>query len=167
VKRDELRKRIWPDDNEPVPFRDSFRRREQRRELFSAMARLGASYIDLYLLAIKGLGSFDLHVESAISRPVETLIVEYLSLLDFQMQESDESRKFNAFYELSEVADAFDTLLAVNFPEVRDAPMAEFATIFGRALQHQEPVGRMFGGVNKRLVKQFRMPGYLRRDSPN
>ena len=62
---------------------------------------------------------------------------------------------------------AFDTLLAVNFPEVRDAPMAEFATIFGRALQHQEPVGRMFGGVNKRLVKQFRMPGYLRRDSPN
>lgn len=160
AKRGELRARIWPDEEGCSKLAERFRRREQRRELISAMARLGASYIDLYLLAIKSLGSFELRVESSVIRPVEELITRYLDLLNSQMEESRQSRAFNAFYELSESADAFDTLVAVNFPEVRDAPLAECATIFGRALQHQEPVGRMFGGVNKRLVKQFRMPGY-------
>ncbi len=66
----------------------------------------------------------------------------------------------NAFRELTDAAEAFDTLMAVNFSDVRDAPMSEYSTLFGRVLQRQEPVGCMSGGVNKRLVKQFRMPGY-------
>jgi hypothetical protein len=160
VKRDDLRKRLWPDPVAAAPFREQFRQREERRELLSAMARLGAAYIDLYFLAIRRLGSFDLRVESRQSHPVETLIADYLDLLESQMRGGDGTPAFNAFYELSAAADAFDTLVAVNFPELRDAPMSQFATILARVLQHQTPVGHMFGGVNKRLVKQFRMPGY-------
>ena len=62
VKRPDLRRQIWPEDT--GCFRKRFRRREQRRELLSAMARLGASYIDLYLLAIRQLGSFTLRHET-------------------------------------------------------------------------------------------------------
>ena len=160
VKRGDLRERLWPDDGEGRPFREEFRHREQRRELLSAMARLGAAYVELYLLAIENLGSFDLGVESRIDRPAEKLITDFLELLARQMRDAEERRTFNAYYELSQASAAFDTLMSVNFPEVRDAPPADFATIFGRTLQHQEPVGRMYGGVNKRLVKQFRMPGY-------
>ena len=58
----ELRKCLWPDEalEDRKNFRTAFRRQEQRRELLSAMARLGASYIDLYLLAIARIGSFKL-----------------------------------------------------------------------------------------------------------
>ena len=48
----ELRSKIWPDEISD-DFRQGFRRREQRRELISALSRLGASFIDLYILAIK------------------------------------------------------------------------------------------------------------------
>ena len=57
AKHQTLRQVIWPEDDIDN-FRQRFRKREQRRELLSAMARLGASYIDLYLLAVKQLGSF-------------------------------------------------------------------------------------------------------------
>ena len=45
-------------------FRERFRRSEQRRELLGAMARLGGAYVDLYLLAIRQLGSFNLRGEA-------------------------------------------------------------------------------------------------------
>ena len=158
VRRPELRQRLWPD--EPGDgFAAVFRRREQRRELLSAMARLGAAFIDLYLLAIRGIGGFALRGESARANPETRLVTAYLDLLENQMQEGA-GEAFNAFVELSEAASAFDTILAVNFPDVRRARLNELAAIYGRTLQHQEPVGRMHGGVNKRMVRQFRMPGY-------
>ena len=67
---------------------------------------------------------------------------------------------FHAFYELSQAAATFDLLLAVNFPDVGTAPLPTLAAKFGDTLQRQVPVGRMHGGVNKRLVRQFRMPGF-------
>ena len=42
-------------------------------------------------------------------------------------------------------------------PEVE---LPELAKLYGATLQRQSPVGRMAGGVNKRLVRQFRMPGF-------
>ncbi|MGH7821475.1 MAG: helicase-related protein [Candidatus Binatia bacterium] len=151
AKRPSLRARLWPEE-EPGDFLASFLRREQRRELLSAMARLGAAYIDLYLLAIKQLGSFSLGGEG----DAEALARDFVDLLEWQSTEPG----FHAFYELSHAADTFDLLVATNFPQVPGADLSELAAIYGEALQRQVPVGRMSGGVSKRLVRQFRMPGF-------
>jgi len=155
AKRPRLRDQLWP--SEPFDdFQQEFRRREQRRELLSTMARLGAPYIDLYLLAIRSLGSFSLREEAANSRPDEFLAREFANLLESQM----DAPGFHSFYELSNAAQNFDLLLSVNFHEIPSARLEELASIYGATLQRQVPVGRMAGGVNKRLVRQFRMPGF-------
>ncbi len=155
VKKDTLRKDIWPD--EPIEdFRDKFRRREQRRELISATCRLGVSYIDLYLLAVKDIGSFSLGKQSISEDTESGLVHVFIKLLKKQKNESG----LSAYYELSSVSIAFDLILNVNFPTLHATPLKELATKYGAVLQRQTPVGRMAGGVNKRLVKQFRMPGF-------
>lgn len=153
VKRPALRGRIWPDDKDAA-FEDRFVTRERRRELLSAMARLGASYIDLYLVAIQSLGGFDTRVQ--VEQADQKLAEDFLDLLERQT----DTPGFHAFYELSSAAEAFGTLLSVNYPEVHSAELSDLAEIFGRSLQHQLPVGGMSGSVNKRLVRQFRMPGF-------
>ena len=155
VKRDVLRQQIWPED-EAEDFRALFRARERRRELLSAMARLGATFIDLYLMFIRLVGSFRMRAEMEGERPEQTLVRAFLDLLERQSQEAG----FHAFAELSKAATAFDTILSVNFPDAHHADLWLLPEMFGRALQHQIPVGRMSGGVNKRLVQQFRMPGF-------
>lgn len=154
-KRPSLRKELWP-EKQKGDFRAEFRDRELRRELISGMARLGAAFIDLYLLGIKQFGSFDLNVEAKIKRPEIALINDFLDLLQTQSQKN----RFNAFYELSHAAAAFDTLVGVNFPELHHAKLPQVAAIYGRTLQRQVPAGRMSGRVNKRLIRQFRMPGF-------
>ena len=156
VQRQELRQQIWPEDAS-TSFQHRFRRREQRRVLLSGLARLGASYIDLYLLAIRRLGSFDLRAQSEPSAP-QTLARDFVALLERQMQKQVPG--FHAFYELSQAAATFDLLLAVNFPDVGTASLTTLAAKFGDTLQRQVPVGRMHGRVDKRLVRQFRMPGF-------
>ncbi|MCP5150370.1 MAG: DEAD/DEAH box helicase family protein [Chromatiales bacterium] len=150
-----LRQTLWP---EPTArdFRVAFREREQRRELLSAMARLGAAYIDLYLLAIRALGSFAVGQQSEGDDPGSALARAFVALLDRQRAEPG----FHAWRELSAAASAFDQVVAVNFPEVPGAELPELARIYAATLQKQVPVGRMAGSVNKRLVRQFRMPGF-------
>ena len=80
IKRSELRQKFWPEKLKST-FRAQFRDRELRRELISGMARLGAAFIDFYLLAIKQLGSFDLNVEAKIEQPEVALINDFLDLL--------------------------------------------------------------------------------------
>lgn len=156
VKRPELRKAIWPDEK-AATFAERFRRREQRRELVSAMSRLGAAYIDLYLLAIAEAGSFQLGRAAgseAVDRNLARRFVELLS------EQQHDRRSFHAFAELNGAAEAFDTLIGVNFPDLPGSNLTELAEIFGRSLQHQNPVGRMSGRVAGRTVQQFRMPGF-------
>ena len=155
VKQPALRDQIWPKDALPN-FHRRFRRREQRRTLLSGLARLGASYIDLYLLAIRTLPSFDLRAQAESSAP-QTLAREFVGLL---LKQQGQTPGLNAFYELSQAAATFDLLLAVNFPDVDTAQLSTLAAKFGDTLQQQVPVGRMHGRVNKRLVRQFRMPGF-------
>jgi len=150
----ELRERLWPDPDGP-DFRTVFRHREQRRELLSAMARLGAPYVDLYLLAIARIGSFSLGLRQETETAAE-LAVDFVRLLERQAGEPG----FHAFHELSQAAQAFDHIVAVNFPEAASCPLPELARLYGVTLQKQLPVGRMSGGVNQRLVRQFRMPGF-------
>ena len=152
-----LRKSLWPEEilDGSEDFRLSFRRSEQRRELLSAMARLGASYIDLYLLAIARIGSFTLGQQSE-DESASGLAADFVGLLGRQTGEPG----FHAFQELSQAAEAFDQIVSVNFPEVPSCPLAKLARLYGITLQKQVPVGRMSGGVNQRLVRQFRMPGF-------
>ena len=153
--RAELRERLWPFD-EKGEFRRNFRRREQRRELFSAIARLGASYIDLYCLAMKHIGSFELRQREQEDDIAPRLARAYVALL----YEQRHQQGFHAFYELSETAKTFDTLIAVNFPDIDQQKLPSLARYFGTILGQQVPVGEVSGQVNKRVVGQFRMPGF-------
>ena len=93
-----LRKRLWPEEvlEDRKSFRAAFRRQEQRRELLSAMARLGASYIDLYLLAIARIGSFTLGQRQETESAAE-LAVEFVSLLERQTQTNRDFTRFTNF----------------------------------------------------------------------
>ena len=155
VKCDAVRRRIWPTED-TQDFKLQFRYREQRRELISALSRLGLSYLDLYVLAIASVGSFHLGQESSSDTAAADLAARYVELLDQQMQVPG----FHAFYELSQAAETFDLLLAINFPDVPNGPLRMLAKRYGATLQRQVPIGRMSGGVNKRLVRQFRMPAF-------
>ena len=53
-----------------------------------------------------------------------------------------------------------DLILDVNAPDARNKPLVETARYFGSILRQQQPVGGMYGQVNRTLVQQFRMPGY-------
>ena len=54
----------------------------------------------------------------------------------------------------------FELIIDVNAPDARTKPLRESARHFGSVLRQQQPIGGMFGQVNKTLVQQFRMPGY-------
>ena len=155
IKHPELRKAIWPDEK-AATFAERFRRREERRELVSAMSRLGAAYIDLYLLAIYEAGSFRVGRAAGGDAADRSLARRFVELLAEQRNRPG----FHAFAELNGASGAFDTLIGVNFPDVSGCSLTELAEIFGRSLQHQNPVGRMSGRVAGRTVQQFRMPGF-------
>jgi len=155
VKVPELRSKIWPDEISD-DFRQGFRRREQRRELISALSRLGASFIDLYILAIQAIGSFSVGRQAYPDRSEYDLAKGFVKLLEEQMRDN----KFNAFYELSNSSSAFDLILAMNFPSVHTSSLIDLPTIYSATLKKQVPVGRMSGEVNRQMVRQFRMPGF-------
>ena len=149
-----LMERLWPESKKDV--RGAFREREQRRELFSAMVRLGAPFIDLYCLAIKDIGSMKLGRREREDSAVSQLARKFVAFLDKQSNQEG----FHAFYELEQAAKTFNTLVAVNFPDIERMKLTMLARYFGATLGHQTPVGDVSGQVTKRLVSQFRMPGY-------
>ena len=156
-RRQALRARLWPVSQRP-DLRARIRETELRRELLSAMARLGHALIDLYILEVKRIGSLALRARAGASEESDTLANAYLDLLESQMHQSGSD--FRAFHELAGAADHFDLILDVNAPDARDDRLAGAATEFGRLLRAQQPVGGMFGEINNTLVRQFRMPGY-------
>jgi hypothetical protein len=154
-RRPKLRGDIWPEPtNESFELR--FQEQELRRELLASMVRLGHASIDLYVLAANQLGSL-----KGRARPRDEsghgLITEFLRLLEDQ---SSRSGQWRAFQELADAAANFDAILDANLPEIRQQPLAAVGRELGVLLTTQQPVGGMSGGVNHRLVRQFRMPGY-------
>ena len=158
-RRPRLYSELWPEENINNNVEESFRRHEQRRELLTSVARLGATYIDLYLTAMKGFNSFELkssgneHDQDSASN---FLAEKFTDLLEQQRNENG----FHAYYELSCVSKTFDTLIAVNFPDIEQYSLPGLTKYFGSILGHQVPIGETSGQVNKRLVGQFRMPGF-------
>ena len=158
-----LRDALWPASRVQKPVA-RFREEEMRTRLLSTVARLGHGLIDIYLLTITRLGSLDLRtLESDAgdgqSRD-ERRITEYLAILEMQRTTPLSDRVWGAFDELRELATNFDLILDVNAPEARELAVTDTARLFGTLLGSQQPVGGMWGKVNRTLVQQFRMPGY-------
>lgn len=156
-QRPELRASLWPPPKAGSDFRSALREQELRRYLLSGQARLGHAFIDLYVLALKLIGTLRPRARDDDSG-TEGLIDRYLDLLERQRAGGDGS--FGAFHELSQAAQHFDLIIDVNRPELRSMPLGEAARDIGRLLGSQQPVGGMFGSLNETLVRQFRLPGY-------
>ena len=161
-QRPALRAAIWPSVAHPDP-RVSFRDQELRAQLLATASRLGHSLVDLYILAIRRLGSLakGAHDDEDDQSPGDAgLAKDYLDLLELQMNSDRASRDWGAYDELHEIASHFDLVLDVNEPQAREAPLRHAPVLFARLLREQQPIGGMAGQVNQTLVRQFRMPGY-------
>ena len=150
-----LRRVLWP-ESAGGSFEQEFSEMELRRELLSTMARLGHAFIDLYILAANQQGSLKAHARPQDDSGVQ-LIEAFLNLLETQASKPTEWR---AFQELSDAAANFDAIVDANLPEVRQQALAGIGRLFGTLLSTQQPAAGMAGGVNPRVVRQFRMPGY-------
>lgn len=161
--REALRAALWPEPR-PGSERERFREQQQRSQVLATAARLGHSLIDLYVLTIQRLGSLEQRTLEADGDEGDALdhrrIDEYLDVLEQQRVTPLGERSWAAFDELSQIARNFDLILDVNAPEARDMPLVETARYFGSILRQQQPVGGMYGQVNRTLIQQFRMPGY-------
>ena len=160
----ELRAALWP-CSKATNLRDQFREEVLRAELLGSAARLGHGLIDLYVMAIQQTNSMALGARdddgddsqhSDLSR-----ITRYLDRLESQRTSHLSKRGWSAFDELAEIAANFELILDVNLPDARTTELSEVRKEFGtKLLGNQQPVGGMWGSVNGRLIKQFRMPGY-------
>ncbi|MCA1733957.1 MAG: hypothetical protein LC732_10195, partial [Acidobacteria bacterium] len=154
-RRPELRSLLWPEER-TGDFLASFRRSELRRELISSMFRLGHALIEFWLLYVNQLGRLESRGDERVEHDPATLAGGVLDLLESQRA----SGRFGAWRELREAAEHFDLIVDTNAPPLWERPLAEIPTEIGKLLRAQQPVGGMFGAVNKTLVRQFRMPGY-------
>ena len=162
--RSELRNALWPAPRSGSLL-DQFREQQHRAQLIETAARLGHSLIDLYILTIRRLGSLEqrtMEFDSGEENATLELrrIDEYLDLLEKQRVTPLGEREWAAFDELSQIAGNFELILDVNAPDIRTQPLSESRRDLGSILGGQQPVGGMSGQVNRRLVQQFRMPGY-------
>ncbi len=154
-RRPELGAVLWPEERSDE-FAASFRRRELRRELISSMFRLGHSLIDFWILYINRVARLEKRAADRVEHDAVALSQELLDLLERQQREV----RFGSWQELHEAAAHFDLILDTNAPSLWERPLAEIPTEIGKLLRTQQPVGGMFGAVNRTLVRQFRMPGY-------
>ena len=160
----ELRAALWPASSSAC-FRDRFREEALRAELLGSAARLGHGLIDLYVLAIQQTNSMELRArddEGDDSQHGDLFrITRYLDRLESQRVTPRMDREWAAYDELADIAANFELILDVNLPDARITELADVRKEFGsRLLGSQQPVGGMWGAVNGRLIKQFRMPGY-------
>ena len=168
-KRPRLRERLWPEPKaETGKDIENFREQVLRAQLLAAAARLGHSFIDLYMMTIRRLGSLELgSQEDEEERGTTQLdgVQEYISILENQMETSPPERQWSAFDELESISKNFDLILDLNIPEVKtqahsESSLSESSRKFGGLLRRQQPTAGMFGQVNRTSVRQFRMPGY-------
>lgn len=166
-----LREAIWPAPVDADPSA-AIRERELRRALLGTACRLGHSLIDLFVLAIQGRGTLRVRERGGRTQSAQaddasvgagadgSFIESFLMLLDSQRAVPAAQRGWGAYDELSELASHFGLILDVNEPKLLTGHLREVGDALGRLLKQQQPVGGMTGGVNRTMVRQFRMPGY-------
>jgi superfamily II DNA or RNA helicase len=162
-ERPELRADLWPEPEDKCRT-TRFRKREWRASLLASVARLGHSFIDMYVLIASRLQTLDQRsqhrgIDDESDSNIDQ-ITKYLDLLEHQRVTDRGTRGWRAFDELADVAANFDLIIDVNAPDIRDRYVDEATKEFGSMLGRQQPVGGMSGKVNETLVRQFRMPGY-------
>ena len=151
--RPALCQELFPTPASPDP-RLRFREREQRRQLLVSSVVLGHPFIDLWLCAVRRVGSLtagDREDESAGS-----LADDFLDRIEAQRG----VEAMSSWQELRLLSEQFELLIDVNFSELRGKSLSDLPTHLRPTLGRQSPVGGMWGGVNKQLVSQFRLPGY-------
>jgi hypothetical protein len=158
-RRTDLCNELWPDFfylRSAHDYRQSYREREERRIILSSAVKLGHPLIDLWIVAVNTLGSLQAERSKNIERYVGEIISNYLDTLEKQKNDN----KLSSHRELSLLAANFDLIRDNNFHDVKQKAVANLKNYFADTLGEQTPVGGMHGGVNARMVKQFRMPGY-------
>lgn len=153
--------RLWPGASinaESQQFGASFQKRELRRELLSAITRLGNPYVDLFILLVNRMEKVSVGAREAEGQE-DLLAGDLIQLLERQMADGT-TQSVSAFHELSEAASHFDLILHVNLPGIRQNALPDAARKISTLLGRQQPVGGMYGEINETLVRQFRMPGY-------
>jgi hypothetical protein len=118
----------------------------------------------MYLLTIGRLKTLELRQLESDDQEATDLesrrLTEYIGMLEGQRVTPQRGRRWAAFDELHEVSSHFSLVLDVNAPEARTTPLDEVSRLFGTLLGQQQPIGGMFGQMSKKVVQQFRMPGY-------
>ena len=171
AQRQELCGALWPGPGTTSSFGEAFVEREQRRLLMSSAIRLGHPMADLWLVYVKLVGTLAPgkldDTELLDDQPPDTeiplderLAAELVNMLDRQRNLAGPQVGPTSFTELSRLANDFPLLLDVNFHEMRDRPLSEVPNYVADRLGQQQPIAGMFGGVLRRTVTQFRMPGY-------
>jgi len=167
-ERAELRAALWPASGSD-DLQDRFREEALRAEMLGSAARLGHGLIDLYALLIQQTSSMESGARDDDDEDQEIVgshgdrgrISRYLDRLEQQRTTPIAERGWAVFDELAEIAANFRLIMDVNLPDARTTELANVRKEFGsRLLGNQQPVGGMWGTVNGRLIKQFRMPGY-------
>ena len=170
AQKTELCQLLWPPSNAKT-FGEAFVEREQRRLLLSSVIRLGHPMVDLWLLQVKAAGtlaagkleeadSAEEQIADAGVPADERLALEFVNLLDRQRSMIGQHPGPTSFLELRRLATDFQLLVAVNFHEMRERPLAEVPDYIADRIGQQQPIAGMHGGVLRRTVSQFRMPGY-------
>ena len=153
--RPRLRDAIWPTPDADADLDAAFREQYLRAQLLSAAARLGHPFPDLYAVITDHLPSLD---AAAVLDPTGDVVADYLDELERQQQRT--GRDWAAYDELAELSGNYDLVLDTCAPEARQLPLLEVPALVGRLFSAQQPVGGMAGQVNRRMVQQFRLPGY-------
>ncbi|MEN9579655.1 MAG: hypothetical protein RJA70_2664 [Pseudomonadota bacterium] len=162
-RRHELRAKIWPE-----PSFEDLKKGVLRQELSSRMlataARLGHSFIDLYGMVIRQLGTLDIGAARGDGDEPATTDRErvegFLDILEKQSKTPVAERGWRAFDELSATGLNYDLIIDTNLPDLKRNSVGAATVVLGRLLGQQQPTGGMSGTVNQTLVNQFRMPGY-------
>jgi hypothetical protein len=148
-----LRGVLWPEEPSER-FGAQFRREEMRRELLASTFRLGHAFIDFYIAIANRLGTFDSTGAEVSNEELGAAVVELL-------ERQQAAAPYRTFHELRDVSANFDLIVDANLgAEFWQTASGDWRTQIGKLLRAQQPVGGMWGSVNRTLVKQFRMPGY-------
>ncbi len=174
AERPGLRHALWPQPDDGGDFREALRERELRRELLASAIRLGHPFIDLWLQAAARLLSLAIGKRQAGDRDGQQLIADYLDALEHQrdraapLQPGAAHRPAepptpagpSSYSELAAIGRNHHLILDTNLTDLRDQPLSRLRANLAPRLSSQTPVGGMWGRVNDRLLRQFRMPGY-------
>ncbi len=164
LRRHPLGDLLWPDalavpDPNTPDGLARIRSREHRRELMASTLRLGHPAVDLWTVAVKLAGAFE--VTAGDAAPVGSLADALLERLHLQREDIVSQSTHTAWKELSQLAAHHALLVDVNFPDVVEEPLHRLTRYFQDHLSRQAPAIAMHGGSkSQQAMTQFRMPGY-------